>query len=239
VPIGPIKEYGMKPDHPPAHGSSLRPWVVKIDDSPPDWDALATWLELLSRPDHRIPIIVVPGEGRFEDTVREAQDTWRFSDRIARKMAFLAMEQFGLMLHGICPALHLALDELRLRALVRARLPAIWLPTEVDRNHPDLAECSDLASDSLAAWLAAEVGAAALVLVKADPCPCGVGDAAALAREGLVDAAFPAWQARFNGRTWCIHRDHHALMRGALAGRGLPEMRLGRGSGEPCAVELT
>ena len=44
----------------------------------------------------------------------------------------------------------------------------------------------------------------------------------ALARDGLVDAAFPHWRARFSGESWCIHRDNHSLMEEALAGRANP-----------------
>lgn len=202
--------------------AAVRPWVIKIGGSLSDWHRLGTWLDLIARPGHLHPLVIVPGGGPFADAVRDAQDNWRFDDRLAHRMALLAMEQFGLMLHGICPTLQTAATHERLRSLIRARMPAVWLPSAMVLDHPEIAESWEVTSDSLAAWLAVELDAAALVLVKSGSCPCSATDAAALARDGLVDAAFPHWRARFPGESWCIHRDNHHLMEEALAGRGTP-----------------
>ncbi|SMF88976.1 hypothetical protein SAMN02982917_6567 [Azospirillum oryzae] len=202
--------------------AAARPWVIKIGGSLSDWHRLGTWLDLIDRPGHLHPLVIVPGGGPFADAVRDAQDNWRFDDRLAHRMALLAMEQFGLMLHGICPGLQTAATRERLRSLIRARMPAVWLPSAMALDQPEIAESWDVTSDSLAAWLAVELDAAALVLVKSGPCPCAATDAAALARDGLVDAAFPHWRARFAGESWCIHRDNHILMEEALAGRATP-----------------
>jgi aspartokinase-like uncharacterized kinase len=217
-----------------AGNASARPWVIKIGGSLSDWHRLGTWLDLIARPGHLHPVVIVPGGGPFADAVRDAQDNWRFDDRLAHRMALLAMEQFGLMLHGICPTLHTAATRERLRSLIRARMPAVWLPSAMALDQPEIAESWDVTSDSLAAWLAVELDAAALVLVKSGPCPCAATDAASLARDGLVDAAFPLWRARFAGDSWCIHRDDHPLMEKALAGRGSPGCPLLRcPEGEP------
>lgn len=215
------------PDRPA--GRSPRPWIVKIGGSlASDWDLLAVWLELLARPGHVAPIVVVPGGGPFADAVRDAQDCWRLGGPVAHRMALLAMDQFGLMLHGICPALHPADRAGPLAALVAAGRPAVWLPSAMALGQPETAEQWEVTSDSLAAWLAVRLDAAALVLVKSGPCPCSGADPASLAHDGLVDAAFPAWRARFAGATWCIHRDRHAAMAAALAGRGRPGCGLPR-----------
>ena len=55
-----------------------------------------------------------------------------------------------------------------------------------------------MTSDSLALWLAARIRARRCVLVKSADATPG-RNAAALARLGLVDAAFPAFAARFSG----------------------------------------
>lgn len=202
--------------------AAARPWVIKIGGSLSDWHRLGTWLDLIARPGHLHPLVIVPGGGPFADAVRDAQDNWRFDDRLAHRMALLAMEQFGLMLHGICPTLQTAATHERLRSLIRARMPAVWLPSAMVLDRPEIAESWEVTSDSLAAWLAVELDAAALVLVKSGPCPCAATDAASLARDGLVDAAFPHWRARFSGESWCIHRDNHSLMEEALVGRANP-----------------
>jgi 5-(aminomethyl)-3-furanmethanol phosphate kinase len=53
-------------------------------------------------------------------------------------------------------------------------------------------------SDSLALWLAETLDAPQLLLVKARAVPPGTG-IAALASDGLVDAAFPDLLARYSG----------------------------------------
>ncbi len=74
----------------------------------------------------------------------------------------------------------------------------MWDPAALRTGHPDIAETWDITSDSLALWLAEEVGAAACILVKSLAAPPGTGPAD-WARLGLVDAAFPAFAARYRG----------------------------------------
>ncbi|GJD44069.1 hypothetical protein AFCDBAGC_1931 [Methylobacterium cerastii] len=74
----------------------------------------------------------------------------------------------------------------------------IWDPAALRAGHPDIAETWDVTSDSLALWAATQLGAARCILVKSADAPAGA-DARALARIGLVDAAFPAFAARYGG----------------------------------------
>ncbi|WP_375462487.1 uridylate kinase [uncultured Methylobacterium sp.] len=74
----------------------------------------------------------------------------------------------------------------------------VWDPALLKAGHPDIAETWDVTSDSLALWLARGIGAARCVLVKSADAPSGRSPAD-LARLGLVDAAFPAFAARFAG----------------------------------------
>ena len=74
----------------------------------------------------------------------------------------------------------------------------VWDPCALRAGHPDIPESWEVTSDSLALWLAAEAGAAACLLVKSAPAPRGSGPAD-WARLGLVDAAFPAFAARYRG----------------------------------------
>ena len=75
---------------------------------------------------------------------------------------------------------------------------AIWDPVALRAGHPDIPESWDVTSDSLALWAATQVRAARCILVKSRDAPAGA-DARALARIGLVDAAFPAFAARYGG----------------------------------------
>ena len=210
----------------PSPGSRTGLWVVKIGGNPADWEMLPNWLDLLARAAR--PVVIVPGGGQFAGAVRDEQELWRFHDAIAHRMAILAMDQYGLMLHGICPSLHLADEEIRLRAHIRAGLPTICLLTGLVLHRPEVVENWDVASDSMAAWLAAQLHAETLVLVKSVSCHSGTIDAVELARDGVVDAAFPLWRSRFTGETWCVHRDRPDLMEAALATGIGPGCRLPR-----------
>ncbi len=50
---------------------------------------------------HRI--VIVPGGGKFADTVRKLDKTYNISDVVAHKMAILAMDQYGLLLSDVTP----------------------------------------------------------------------------------------------------------------------------------------
>ncbi|MCJ2138182.1 uridylate kinase [Methylobacterium sp. J-026] len=140
--------------------------------------------------------IVVPGGGTFAGAVRAAQVRDRFSDAEAHRRALDAMSDAAGIFRGIEPRLVQSLDPWSETAPARAR---VWNPRRLRAGHPDIPETWDVTSDSLALWLAREVGAERCVLVKSrDPAPGQ--DAAALAQDGLVDAAFPAFAERFAGR---------------------------------------
>ncbi|MCP8314248.1 MAG: hypothetical protein H3Z53_07755, partial [archaeon] len=46
-------------------------------------------------------LIIVPGGGKFADTVRYLYNKFNLSDEIAHEMAILAMDQYGLLLKDI------------------------------------------------------------------------------------------------------------------------------------------
>jgi aspartokinase-like uncharacterized kinase len=200
-----------------------RAWIVKLSGSLAEWGPLIDWLKLFARHAPKRPIIIVPGGGPFAHAVRNVQDVWRLDNPIAHRMALLAMEQYGLLLKGVCPSLRLAADLADLQANAREGRVSVWLPTRMALDRLMPADDWDAGADSLAAWLAAELGVERLVLVKSSAaCPCGATDAAAMAEEGIVDAAFPAWAAHFRGEIWCVSRERLEQMDAALAANAGP-----------------
>ncbi|BBP05166.1 hypothetical protein TPL01_10470 [Sulfuriferula plumbiphila] len=167
--------------------------VVKLGGNLHEAPELADWLQVLARAGGRI--VVVPGGGPFADAVRAAQARWGFTDAAAHHMALLAMEQYGLMLCALEPGLIPASDpEDIARVLVRGRTP-VWLPSSLCVGAADIPESWSVTSDSLAAWLAARLGAEALALVK-HTVPVDI-DPRALALAGWVDTAFPHFAKAF------------------------------------------
>ena len=189
------------------------PWVVKLGGSLADSPFLRPWLNAIAEGGGRL--IVVPGGGPFADAVRSAQSTQGFDDATAHRMALLGMEQYAAMLSGLERALH-SVDTLDaiLDALGRELVP-LWLPARTVLARADIEASWDVTSDSLAAWLAGEVGAAALILVKAMSIDAAC-TAAALAGAGIVDRAFPSYLARCGCACSIVGAAEHAHFRRAL-----------------------
>jgi len=131
---------------------------------------------------HERRLLVVPGGGRFADAVREADRLHKLSDATAHWMAVLAMDQYAHMIadrlvRGVLVADRRAID----RALDDGQIPVL-APFHWMRDADPLPHSWDVTSDSIAAWVAGELGAPRLVLIK----PPG----AVRGAPSLVDAHF-------------------------------------------------
>jgi dihydroneopterin aldolase len=164
--------------------------VVKLGGSTANEAVLGEWIAALAG--SALPLVIVPGGGRFANEVRDAQKSMGFSDKAAHAMAILAMDQFG---HAILdrddrlvPAPSLQDME---RALRGGTVP-VWLPSSLAIPEPDIRASWDITSDALAAWLAGKLGADALLLVKQTAAFSSADDVASLTARGIVDAGFAA-----------------------------------------------
>ena len=164
--------------------------VVKLGGSTADAAEMADWIAALAG--SKLPIVIVPGGGRFADQVRETQIYMDFSDTAAHAMAILAMEQFAQVIldrdERLAPAR--SLEEMG-RALDAGKVP-VWLPSSLALPAPDIPASWDVTSDSLAAWLAGKLGANALLLIKQTGAFSGSDTIDSLAVRGIVDAGFAA-----------------------------------------------
>ena len=119
-------------------------------------------------------VLIVPGGGPFADAVRAVDRELTLSDDAAHWMAVLAMDQYAHLLVSRLRSASLASDAGGIAAeLDRGRLPVL-APSRWLRDADPLPHSWDVTSDSIAAWVAGEVGARRLVLVK----PPGAGDQA-------------------------------------------------------------
>ena len=84
--------------------------VIQIGGNLADWVAMADRLTLASRLAAKAPTVIVPTGGPFAETVREAEDMWRLSPSIVRRMMLLGMDSHALLLHGIRPDIATAAD---------------------------------------------------------------------------------------------------------------------------------
>ena len=116
----------------------------------------AAWLEALAA--WGGPLILVPGGGPFADAVRAAQAAMGFDDAVAHRMALLGNGAIRCRARGAFEGFALAAS--------RDELAALCAPDENSRLAageewclvaPEVPQSWDMTSDSLAAWLAADL----------------------------------------------------------------------------------
>ena len=200
----------------PALVAAERSIVVKLGGSVVRSPDLPSWLDAIAAVRRRI--VVVPGGGALADEVRACQSQLGFGDPAAHRMALLAMDQLAWAVAGLRQGFTVGATETELReALARGNV-AVWAPYALVAGRTDVEESWRLTSDSLALWLAARLGASCCYLIKsiARPKAPRLG-ARQLAREGIVDAAFP----------------------GMLKDAGVPAILLGRGDRQAFAAAFT
>ncbi|MGH6944172.1 MAG: uridylate kinase, partial [Geminicoccaceae bacterium] len=142
-----------------------------------------------------------------------------FDDRTADRMALLAMNQYGLMLVGLEPAL-LPVERLDdLHAPQEGGRVPLWLPYAAIAGRDHLKASWDVTSDSLALWLARELDAARLVLVKSAALPHGPASVDELIQAGILDPAFAGLAPSYAGDIFCLWRGSYDLFARALRGK--------------------
>lgn len=148
-------------------------------------------------------VFIVPGGGVFADQVRAAQRQWEFDDTAAHRMAILAMQQMAWLFHSLRP------DFVVFEKVADAgdcAKEAIWSPCLQELEQAGIAASWDITSDSLAAWLAGQVAANELVLVKS----CPIEPETPLARlqqQGIIDAGFVKFVNHAGFKTTVINKD--------------------------------
>ena len=111
-------------------------------------------------------LLVVPGGGPFADAVREVDRHLHLSDDAAHWMAVLAMDQHAHLVAaraagGVVVAEPREIDPALDAGSIPVLAPYRWL-----READPLPHSWTVTSDSIAAWIAGQVGARHLVLVK-------------------------------------------------------------------------
>jgi aspartokinase-like uncharacterized kinase len=200
-------------------------WVLKLGGSLLGTAELQSWLDMLaSQSEGRV--VIVPGGGMFADAVREAQRMAGFDDAAAHHAALLAMDQYGLALKAMQPALVTASSELEIAERSWQHRTIVWLPSAMVLADESIPRTWDVTSDSLAAWMAAKVGAERLVLVKHADKLSATMPAALLAAAGLLDAAFGEFAGNLACPIHVVGKSDYAGFSSALAGDSLPGTRV-------------
>jgi aspartokinase-like uncharacterized kinase len=152
-------------------------------------------------------ILIVPGGGILADQVRQLQSQFGFNDVYAHRMAILAMQQMALLFKGLKPAfsefssIYTACDWSGV---------AIWSANVTELDQAGIENSWDITSDSLAAWLALQLKADSLTLVKA-----AIIDSRAsltdLHQQNIIDTAFLQFAKQLSCPITIINQDRFLI----------------------------
>lgn len=172
----------------------MSPTIVKLGGSLAGSDELPKWLDVIAGAGAG-KVVIVPGGGPWADEVRQAQKREGFDDREAHVKALRAMEQYGKMLAGMRANLVPAADIAEIQAVLRDDRIPVWMPCGMVRAETAIPATWDVTSDSLAAWLAGQLNACALLLVKSLKVHRPQPSIASAMHQGWLDAAFAGFTA--------------------------------------------
>jgi aspartokinase-like uncharacterized kinase len=167
-----------------------RPVVVKLGGSVVRSTELPAWLDVIAASAR--PVVIVPGGGALADEVRVAQAELGFGDGTAHRMALLAMDQLAWAVAALRPGFEVGDTEETLRHSLEQGRVAVWAPYSLVANRSDVPQSWTVTSDSLALWLGRRLGAECCYVIKSIEQRRTEFGAAQLARDGVVDEAFPA-----------------------------------------------
>ncbi len=192
--------------------------VVKIGGSLFDYPELSEWLKILSE-EGAGKVVIVPGGGPFADQVRDAQKQWKFNDQQAHQMALHAMDQFGLMLCGIAKEhgydLIPASSKKEIHKILANKNTPVWLPSKFLENNVEIPQNWTVTSDSLSAWLAKELKADQLVLIKRIDIDIDT-KLEELEKENVIDGSFNNYISKAYFETSYMSAEHHITMQELL-----------------------
>ncbi|NQZ52690.1 MAG: delta 1-pyrroline-5-carboxylate synthetase [Piscirickettsiaceae bacterium] len=197
--------------------------VVKLGGSLYNTPELKLWLKTLTIQAKSHPIIIVPGGGPFADQVRHAQETHQFSDSHAHHMALLAMSQFGLLLSSLvpnCQVLNFPEDP-----ITTFEGLSVWLPNQQLLTKTALKHSWDISSDSLALWLANELHAEQLILIKQVDLPNNLS-ISKLSEQGILDRGFPQLYAQIPVPSQIIYVQNYQQFSAQLDPNSLSRLQL-------------
>jgi 5-(aminomethyl)-3-furanmethanol phosphate kinase len=194
-------------------------WVVKLGGSLANSELLPKWLEVIATAGAG-KVVLVPGGGRWADEVRAAQKREGFDDSVAHRKALRAMERYALVLAEIHSDFIPAANEAEIRAVLSAGKVALWMPHDMVLADPSIPETWDVTSDSLAAWLAGQLSAANLLLVKSLALDAPRLDVEEWSRRGWVDSAFKEFSSGARYRILMLGQRNQEAARRMLEDHG-------------------
>ncbi len=193
--------------------------IIKLGGSLSRCEALPALCQEISRLGARHRLLVVPGGGDFADLVRDFYSSLHLSETAAHRMAILAMDQYGYLLGDLIPHAELVTGLPAIQRVADGGRVPILLPATCMAQSDPLPHSWQVTSDSIAAWIAGELHAPLLILLKdsdglyaSDPASPATGDflprvelSELTTLGGGVDPYLGTVLAQFPIETWVIN----------------------------------
>jgi len=168
--------------------------LCKVGGSLLDWEELPSRLQQFLN-QLNSPVVLLAGGGKSTDLVRDWDQLFNLGEERSHQLALDSMSLTASLLTAIVPKSCLVKNQKQLEAAINnGQTPILdaagWLE-QLEANAPvKLPHTWNITSDSIALWLAAELGMERLILLKSDDFPdqCTLKTAS---HKGLVDAGFP------------------------------------------------
>jgi aspartokinase-like uncharacterized kinase len=173
--------------------------VVKIGGSLMGASELSLCLDKIESASKQTNYLIVPGGGKFADSIRQLQKQHRFDDIAAHQMALLAMCQYGYYLKQIKSALIVIRNNEQIKANLDKKSPLLWLPYCLIGDDSEIESSWDMTSDSIALWLATKLDAKKLILIKSKELSNDREQIVKHIENNDLDKAFVKYAERFSG----------------------------------------
>jgi len=141
--------------------------VIKIGGSISEKpEALQALCQRLCQLAGKYQIVVIPGGGKFADTIREADKQFTLTAATTHNMAVLAMDQYGLLLADLITPNSQIVDNLEEIKKGKTGKVTVFLPSKFIFLEEKLPKSWDVTSDSIAAYIAEKLETKNLLLIK-------------------------------------------------------------------------
>jgi hypothetical protein len=114
---------------------------------------------------HRRRLVVLPGGGEFADVVRNLDNRFHLSAQVSHRMAILGMDQYGLLLSDLLPGSRLVDNLEQVQEILNLGELPVFLPSAFLFSKDALEKSWDVTSDSIAIYLAGQLGLHKVILV--------------------------------------------------------------------------
>lgn len=173
--------------------------IVKLGGSLIGTSELPLCLDKIESASKETNYLIVPGGGKFADSIRQLQKQYLFDDIAAHQMALLAMCQYGYYLKQIKPELIVIRNNEEIKVNLDKKYPLLWMPYCLIGDDSDLESSWDVTSDSISLWLATKLDAKKLVLIKSKELSNDREHIINHVENDNLDKAFLKYAARFSG----------------------------------------